>query len=228
MKRISLSAALDAIALGFEVRTWTLLLLPPPPAGRGAREAGPGPGLRAHRGRGERSVLRQAGGRGRGRRRPPLLSWGSRRALGRGAVRCPPGGGALPPPWRSAGPWQHSAAAAAAPEAAADVAPFGCHPVAKASAALRLPGARDGGVGVCGEEERAHRRRPAARPHPPVGRAVRGVARGLGAGPSRASVPFSSPQRPPRFPQLSPPLPSAPSVPSPPSSRFPDGASPFL
>lgn len=100
MKRISLSAALDAIAPGFEVRTWALLLpLPPPPAGRGAREAGPGPGLRAHRGRGERSVLGQAGGGARGGRRCPLCShggrgglWGAVRRVPRGAVR----GGALP------------------------------------------------------------------------------------------------------------------------------------
>lgn len=69
VKRISLSAALDAISPGFEVRTWALLPLPPPPAGRGAREAGPGPGLRAHRGRGERSALRQAGRGARGGRR---------------------------------------------------------------------------------------------------------------------------------------------------------------
>lgn len=93
VKRISLSAALDAISPGFEVRTWAPLL-PPPPAGRGAREAGPGPGLRAHRGRGERSVLGQAGGGARGGRRRPLYShgvrgglWGAVRRVPRGSVR---------------------------------------------------------------------------------------------------------------------------------------------
>lgn len=164
VKRISLSAALDAITPGFEVRTWALLLpLPPPPAGRGATEAGPGTGLRAHRGRGERSVLRRAGGRARGGAPlTPLLSWGSRWAVGRGAARSPrcgterraprgadrrvrsgaEGRGAFPAvrcprcaprPGAALGPGSARAAAAAAPAAAADVAPFGSHPVAKAS-----------------------------------------------------------------------------------------------
>lgn len=138
VKRISLSAALDAIALGFEVRTWPL----PLPAGRGAREAGPGPALRAHRGRGERPALRQPdGGAREGPLPPPQRSWGARRG-----AALPAGPPCAPPPCRGARPWRRSAAAAAgagaaagtaaaaaaAPAAAADVAPFGCHPVAKA------------------------------------------------------------------------------------------------
>lgn len=125
VKRISLSAALDAIALGFEVRTWTL---PPPPPGRGAREAGPGPGLRAHRGRGERSALRQ--GDAGGAAAAPLPLMGVAPGAGPRCGAMPP---CAPPPCRGARPWQRSAAAAAAPAAAADVAPFGCHPVAKAA-----------------------------------------------------------------------------------------------
>lgn len=112
-----------------------------------------------------------------------------------GAV--PAGPRCAPPPWRGARPWQRSAAAAAAPAAAADVAPFGCHPVAKASAALRLPEHVTGCV--CAEEERAPWRRPAARPHtlPPRGQSGARAGREGGARLS-PSVPSALV---PRFPQ---------------------------
>lgn len=67
VRRISRSAALDAIALGLALRTWT-----PPPGGERGRVR-PGPALRAaHRGRGQRGAQpgRRAVGRGRG---PPLI-----------------------------------------------------------------------------------------------------------------------------------------------------------